>query len=632
MKTIQHRILWVLFLFLLVCGIVDTASAQSRRIARQTPVFNPTGEVNAAWIATVSNLNWPSKPGLSPEQQQAEVVTILDQARSLGFNMIVLQVRPTGDAFYPSKFFPWSHCLTGEQGKNPGYDPLKFWIEQSHRRGMALHTWINPYRLSTQGGGEKADLSRFVENHPARKHPDWVVPYADGKLYFNPGIPACRDYVVEAVLEIVRNYNIDGIHMDDYFYPYPQKDAVFDDAKTFQTFGGDVIRSSGSAEKSPQEQLGQWRRHNVNLMIRDIHRGVRKIKPGVRFGVSPFGIWRNRSSDPAGSETRGLQSYDAIYADTKFWIENGLVDYVVPQLYWPIGFEVADYTKLLDWWGGLAARNPGIKLYIGLAAHRVGGKEGTAWEGSEEIVRQVRLNRKHPAVSGQFYFGWPAIARNKAGVADNIQKLIAENKNDRAAKKPQIKSTTPRFKPGSVSVYLNPSLQPKNIGFGGYGTEERRMHELSTVVRRELQKHGVTVYENRIGMTLRESIDDSNAKKPTIHVALHSNAFNKEVRGVETFHRTEGEKVDECRRLATKLYDAMLKIYDGPRRGVKPAGKLLEPRTVEAPNTLIEIAFHDNETDSRWILDNMELIGKTLADSIVEFLAEEYPLSVLKKP
>lgn len=622
----NSQLLFLLCLIFFVGEVVDTASAQSRR---KPKTYHTTDEVNAVWIATVSNLNWPSKPGLTPQQQQAEATAILDRARSLGMNMIVFQVRPTGDAFYRSEFFPWSHCLSGVQGKDPGYDPLEFWIVQSHRRGMALHAWINPYRLSTRGGGDKADLNPFVENHPARKHPDWVVPYADGKLYFNPGIPACRDFVVQAALEIVKKYDVDGIHMDDYFYPYPQKDAVFDDAKAFSSFAGEFVRSQGLAGKTPKEQLDRWRRHNVNLMIRDIHRGIEKIKPDVLFGVSPFGIWRNRATDPTGSDTKGLQSYDAIYADTKFWIENGIVDYIVPQLYWPIGFDVADYAKLADWWSRLAEQNPRVQLYIGLAVHRVGGAEGTAWQGSEEIVRQVRLNRSHPAIKGQFYFGWPSLAQNKAGVADNIQKLIAANQSGVEKKKAELKSVAPQFKRDSVSVFLNPSLQPKNIGFGDYGTEEQRMHELSAIVRKELLKHGVKVYENRIGMTLQESIALSNEKNPTIHVSLHSNAFDKSVRGVETYHRAKGEKVDECRRLASKLYNGLLEIYDGPRRGVKPTDNLIEPRTVTAPNTLVEVAFHDNETDARWILDNMDLIGRTLARSIVEFLAEEHPHAVV---
>lgn len=383
--------------------------------AEQQKSFNPTSEVNAVWIATVSNLNWPSKPGLSSEQQRREALAILDRAKELGMNMVVFQVRPAADAFYPSQYFPWSQYLTGAQGKDPGYDPLRFWIDESHKRGMALHAWINPYRLSTKGGGgEKADLSVFSKDHPARKHPDWVIPYADGKLYFNPGIPACRRHVVEAALEIVKEYNVDGLHIDDYFYPYPQKDAVFNDAQAFQEFA------------RPGADLDQWRRDNVNLMVKEIHDGVRKIRPEAQFGISPFGIWRNKPTDPSGSETRGLQSYDAIYADTKFWIENGLIDYVVPQLYWPIGFEVADYAKLSQWWGRLVATNPQVKLYVGMAVHRVGGKEGTAWEGSEEIVRQVRSNRSNPAISGQFYFGWPSIAQDKAGVAENLRKLILD--------------------------------------------------------------------------------------------------------------------------------------------------------------------------------------------------------------
>lgn len=595
--------------------------------------YNPEGEMNAAWVASVSNINWPSKTGLSVESQKAEAIAILDKAKSLGMNMIVLQVRPCGDAFYKSSYYPWSQYLSGTQGNDPGYDPLEFWIEESHKRGMAIHAWINPYRLSTKGGGEKADLSLFSDDHPAKKHPDWVVPYADGKIYFNPGIPECREHVVDAALEIVRKYDIDGLHMDDYFYPYPQtttnpdgtrSPAVFDDSAQFEKYGKDFVRKSKLEDKTETEQLEHWRRNNVNLMVKDIHDGIREsgTEKRVRFGISPFGIWRNKRTDPSGSDTRGLQSYDAIYADSKHWIENGYVDYIVPQLYWHIGFEVADYKELSRWWSELAKANPGVDLYIGMAAHRVGGHAGTPWaEGSSELGRQLEMNANNPAIKGQFYFGWPMIASNKTGVADLIKAHI-EGKTVTVNK-------TRSFKKGSVSVYLNPSLQPRNIGFGDYGTEEDRMHELSSHVENALLAHGVTVYRNRIGMTLDQSIADSNSKKPDVHIALHSNAFNKNVRGVETFHKNKGENFEECKRFATVVYEGLLEIYDGPRRGVKATSSLKEPRTVKAVNTLVEIAFHDNETDSKWILDNMQRIGENIADSILRYLSEKHPDALL---
>jgi hypothetical protein len=359
-------------------------------------------------------------------------------------------------------------------------------------------------------------------------------------------------------------------------------------------------------------------------MVKEIHDGIQAIKPDVQFGISPFGIWRNKANDPAGSETSGLQAYDALHADTKFWVENGDIDYITPQIYWNIGYRVADYDVLLRWWGNLVSNHPNVRMYIGQAGHRVGGAAGTPWEGSDEIVRQIKKNRGTSAVSGQILFGWPAIANNRGGVADQLKSLFA----------PKIAAASPHFfKDGSVSVYLSPSLQPANVGFGAYGTEEDRMHEISDIIEKVLVEHGVTVYQNRIGMSLREAVAESNAKKPSIHVSIHSNAFNsrqKTVRGVETLHKAEGPGLEECIRLSTRLYDALLTIYDGPRRGAKAAPALYEPRSTDCACTLIEIAFHDNEVDSKWILNNKQLIGETLANGILLHLAEEHP-DALKK-
>lgn len=620
--TLTSTIIFVLFSFFSV-----SAQFAFARTPKDEKTYNPEGAVNAAWIASVTNLNWPSKSGLSSERQQAEAIAILDRAKELGLNMIVFQARPCGDSFYKSEYFPFSQYLTGTQGKDPGYDPLAFWVEESHKRGMAIHAWINPYRLSTNGGGEKADLAIFAADHPAHEHPDWVVPYADGKIYFDPGNPDCRKYVVDAALEIVRKYDVDGIHMDDYFYPYPKSGSdlegksrivPFGDAGSFAKYGPDFVRKNGLESESESVQIGHWRRNNVNLMVKEIHDGIKGIRPGVRFGISPFGIWRNKSTDPTGSDTRGLQSYDAIYADSKHWIENGDIDYIVPQLYWHIGFAVADYEKLSKWWSDLLEKHPEVDLYIGTAAHRIGSQPGTPWaEGADEIGRQLEMNARNPVIHGQFYFGWPTIASNKNGVADLIGESIS-------AEKTEI-SKTYDFKPGVLSVFLSPSVQPKNIGFGEYGTEEDRMHELSAIVKKRLLECGVTVYENKIGDSLDKSIADSNSKNPSVHVAIHSNAFDTKVRGVETFHREKGDNLEESKRLAKRIYDGLLEIYDGPRRGVKSTSTLKEPRTVKAPNTLIEIAFHDNETDSKWILDNMEKIGLNIAESILLHLAQEHP-------
>ncbi|MDD3469017.1 MAG: family 10 glycosylhydrolase [Thermoguttaceae bacterium] len=415
------RIGWMLCGLLMGIGSFANAGETSTRFAET--------EVRGAWVATVSNINWPSKPGLSDAEQQAEAVQILEQAQTMGLNLVVFQVRPAGDAFYPSKFFPWSKYLTGVQGqKAPGYDPLRFWIEQSHRRGIALHAWINPYRISTGGavkdsatGEWKADLSGFCEGHPALKHPDWVVPYADGKMYFDPGNPAARKYILDAAMEIVKNYDVDGIHMDDYFYPYPKNDAngkriEFGDAKTFAKYGKKF------------DSIHDWRQDNVSVLLRELHKKIQRASTAeheIVFGVSPFAIWRNRSGDPRGSETSGLASCDAIYADSLTWVENGYIDYITPQVYWAFETKAAPYDKVADWWIALCRKHPQVKLVIGMGAHRIGtGGEDDPWQMPDQFSRQLEYNQQHQdVVRGQILFGWTQFSKNPLGCVDTMKKM-----------------------------------------------------------------------------------------------------------------------------------------------------------------------------------------------------------------
>lgn len=344
------------------------------------PVRKPHEKLYGAWVATTYNLDFPSKAGLSVDQMKDETITLLDGAKELGLNAIFLQVRPCGDAIYPSKLYPWSHYLTGKQGDAPedGFDPLAYWITEAHARGIELHAWINPFRV-TQGG---ADM-QMAESNIAKTHPEWVVKYTDDNLYVNPGIPEARDYIVDGVRELVENYAIDGIHFDDYFYPGED----FDDASEYQN---NVMTRA------------EWRRQNVTDFVSAVSRVAREKK--VTFGISPFAIWRNSSSDPNGSDTKGQETYEAHYADTRKWVKEGLVDYIAPQIYWKIGHSAADYATLLDWWCE-TVRDTDVRLYVGHAGYRTeNAKPGEVWYGADEIRRQMELNRDHPEVDGSIHF------------------------------------------------------------------------------------------------------------------------------------------------------------------------------------------------------------------------------------
>lgn len=349
------------------------------------------GALRGLWVATVLNLDYPSAPTTDPEVLKAEATTILDDALDMGMNAVFLQVRPCSDALYPSAIFPWSRYLTGAQGVEPedGFDPLDFWVTESHARGIELHAWINPYRITREK--DHADLT---PSHPAVLHPEYVVQHSDGNWYFDPGVPEVRELVIQGVLEIARNYPVDGIHLDDYFYP----GASFQDQQSFLRHNPEGVEDKES-----------WRRENVNVLIRDMGLRLHALRPGLSFGISPFGIWANRSTFPEGSDTAGNQSYFLHSADTRRWVLEGWIDYIAPQLYWEVGHKKADYAVLLSWWAGVV-RGTGVDLYIGMGDYRmVGAKAGSPWYGLEEIRRQMVLNRRTPEVAGEIHFRYGSI-------------------------------------------------------------------------------------------------------------------------------------------------------------------------------------------------------------------------------
>jgi uncharacterized lipoprotein YddW (UPF0748 family) len=371
-------------------------------------------EMRGMWLATVANRDWPSRPGLSAAQQRTELLIHLDRAVSRRLNSVIVQVRPTADAFWPSPYEPWSASLTGVQGRHPGWDPLGTAVTEAHRRGLELHAWFNPYRVANHG-----DLSRLSSRHPARRHPDWVVKYG-GKLFYNPGLPEVRDFVQTAMLDAVRRYPVDAVHWDDYFYPYPVAGEVFGDAAAYRRYG------SGFPNRAA------WRRDNTDRLVRGMAARIKQVRPGVRFGISPFGVWRNRRNDPLGSDTRaGIRTYDDLHADTRKWVRSGWIDYICPQLYWsahPLDQQVpANYAVLLPWWAEVA-RGSGTQLYIGEALYKAGDPaQPAAWQDRAELSRHLTLAKQHPEVRGHVFFAAKEVTVDRIGamsrvVADHYQR------------------------------------------------------------------------------------------------------------------------------------------------------------------------------------------------------------------
>lgn len=346
---------------------------------------HPKRALRGVWVATVTNIDWPTKPGLPNEEQKKEMITLLDEVASYHMNTIILQVRPTADAFYRSKIEPSSHWLTGKQGATLAYDPLQFAIDECHKRGLTIHVWLNPYRVNT----DTTKMSQYAPEHILHQHPEWFVTYGKA-VYFNPGLDEVRTFVNSVVADIVTNYDIDAIHMDDYFYPYKIKGVEFPDSLTF------LQHPRGFTNKD------DWRRNNVNQIIKEVNTTIKRCKPWVEFGISPFAIWRNKSEDPRGSDTKAMTNYDGLYADILTWQEKGWIDYVLPQLYFNIGYKIADYAVLADWW---SKYNYGANVYAGLAPYRVSKKaKQKEWHSAKELIKQINRNKLDPNLKGEIYF------------------------------------------------------------------------------------------------------------------------------------------------------------------------------------------------------------------------------------
>lgn len=360
---------------------------------------NPKREFRGAWLHIIGQTQYMNIQQKGSAELQKYIADQIDKLHRVGCNAVFFQVRPTADAAYISDYEPWSCWITGKRGKapDPVWDPLQLAIEEAHKRGMELHAWLNPYRVTSS----LKDV--LPADHISKKNPERFFKY-DGKIFFDPAYQENRDYICDIVKDITTRYDIDGIHIDDYFYPYPVAGKAIPDAESYKKFGNG-------------ESIGDWRRHNVDMLIEQMHSTIKNTKPWVRFGVSPFGIWRNKKTDPRGSDSNGLQNYDGLYADVLLWAKNGWVDYLAPQLYWELDLRVAPSRHLAHWWND---NSEGVDIYIGQDVRRTMNSADPKAGDKNELATKVRLSRELPNIKGNVWWHGYWVTENMKGVADSL--------------------------------------------------------------------------------------------------------------------------------------------------------------------------------------------------------------------
>ncbi|MFS4469321.1 glycoside hydrolase family 10 protein [Maribacter sp. 2210JD10-5] len=370
----------------------------------KSDIPQPQREFRGVWVATVVNIDWPKSGKDKSDQQKADYLKILDFYKDLNFNAIIFQVRTAGDAFYPSKLSPWSRFLSGKEGEKPNWeeDPLQWIIDETHKRGMEFHAWFNPYRATF-------DLNTEIlsPDHDYFKHPEWMVKYGK-KYYYDPGLPQVRQKFSNIVAEVVSKYDIDGVHLDDYFYPYKIKNEVFSDSISYYNCALE------------NQSLADWRRSNIDSLVKNVNTTIKEMKPWLPFGISPFGVWKNNTTDPKGSDTKaGQTTYEDLYADPLLWMEKRWVDYMAPQVYWSMDLPVASHRKIMAWWSKNASET---NLYIGNGAYKVRNNSDEAWNEKKELPEQIKLARKTPEVTGNILFSAKSLMNNNPDVVKYLKR------------------------------------------------------------------------------------------------------------------------------------------------------------------------------------------------------------------
>ncbi|MEO9891296.1 family 10 glycosylhydrolase [Aurantibacter sp.] len=384
----------------------------------------PEREFRGFWVATVVNIDWPKNGNDPIAKQKQDYLKILDFYEDLNFNAAIVQIRTAGDAFYESEYAPWSRFLTGLEGNPPNSNQsiLKWMIDEAHNRGMEFHAWLNPYRATFD---LKTDI--LSPTHDFNIHPEWMLKYGK-KYYYNPGVPEVRKRMASVIDEIVTNFDVDAIHFDDYFYPYTIKDEVFNDSLTYEFY------------KLPNQTIGDWRRSNMDSLIKISYNTIKKSKPWVQFGVSPFGVWKNNSTDSKGSDTKaGQTTYEDLYADPLLWMNKGWLDYLIPQVYWSMNLSVASHIKIVDWW---ANNSYNTNLYIGNGPYKIRNNSDKAWDNINELPDQLVLARNTTAVTGNVFFSAKSLMKNN----DDVVALVKKKLYKRNALTPVIRNNNPEPK------------------------------------------------------------------------------------------------------------------------------------------------------------------------------------------
>ena len=430
----MRKLFFIIFTILLCMGVEAKPKKKASlieelpemEIQKVTSAYKaPKREFRGVWMHTIYNNVYPT---LTSDEWQEYIRKQLDEYQKLGINVVIFQVRPEADAFYESEYEPWSRFLTGEQGKRPEpfFDPLHFITEECHKRCMELHAWINPYRANANKTN-----NRLVWHHIYYEKRYMFFSYGN-QLMFNPGVPDSRNHIVKVISDIVSRYDIDAIHMDDYFYPYPIQGLKLPDNETFKKYGLNKGYELG--------EIDRWRRDNVNTLVKTLSDTIKSIKPHVKFGISPFGIYRNKAQDEIGSETKGLSCYDNLYADILLWTNNGWIDYVIPQLYWEIGHPAADYTTLFHWWK--EAKPEQTQMFIGQDVGR----------SLNQIAKKINPTREEKSIGGNCFWSGNMLLENKNEYKDSLQTAYFKHFAI-APNFPKLSHTTP-LKPENVRLEL----------------------------------------------------------------------------------------------------------------------------------------------------------------------------------
>lgn len=394
---------------LLIMLLLSLISLSSCEVALNPP----KEEIRACWVASVGNLDFPSKQGLSARELQGEIDEIVENCSRTGINTIFFQVRPNGDALYPSEIFPWSVYLSGKQGQAPSenFDCLAYFIKKAHSLGIALHAWINPYRI---GSGREVWENLSADN-PAVLHQEYTIT-CDSGVYYDPALPEARQLILSGVAELARNYKPDGIHFDDYFYPYDM--TGFDDSGSYAKYGG-------------TRSLEDHRRNAVNLLVESTYKMIKTMDEEILFGISPFGIWANSSEQEGGSDTAGMSSYSEIFSDSKKWVEEGWVDYICPQIYWSNENPAASFEILVDWWDALC-KKADVTLLVGIAVYKVGSEE-IGWQSGDAVGAQLRYLSQKESCGGHSFFRYGILIKDPKGALSSVQEYyFGDNLSDKA--------------------------------------------------------------------------------------------------------------------------------------------------------------------------------------------------------